>query len=1231
MPLQTPHTSDFIEHRQGQLIPFTHKKMKTKQNLIRISLFCAAALLPVFACHAATFVVTNTADSGPGTLRQNIAAASSGDNIIFATNLSGAMITLTNGYLVLSNNISIDASALPGGIRIDGSSSDRVFYVTNVSAGALTSLIITNGRNAAGGGGIYSDHSTLTLNRCTMTGNYTASGIGGGIYNNYGTLILNRCTVAGNFAGSGGGGICNIQGSLTVNECTVVGNNDVGSGAGTGAGIYNLSSSGILTVNQSTVTGNNTGNPQGSGGIYNYGASFITNSIVAGNSAANISGADIIADTLAMKLGGTNIVQHYTQVGGGTISGSTPINAAPQLAPLGGYGSLNPTMPPLPGSPAIDAASDSITNLFPTDQRGFSRLAGLHVDIGAVEFGSGSEQVTTAADSGPGSLRQTISITAPGDTIYFATNLSGSIITLNGSQINVNSSLTIDASALPNGIQISGNGFTRIFNVASGNVVAMNALFIANGNGQFGPVNNVGGGGIFNAGQLTLNRCTFSGNTANNLSYPSTTGGGGIYNSGQLTLNECTLSGNHADNDSSGGGGAIYNDFSGNLFVNQSTLTGNSADYGGQGGGIYNSGNLTLYNSIVAGNTANSGSGADVYNLASSANLNGANLVQDFSGSYSGNSPLTGNPLLAEIAYYGGPTPTRPPLLGSPAINACFFGTTFFTDQRGFPRIIASIPDIGAAEYQAGTVVTTNSDSGEGSLRNALVYSTNGSTITFASSMSGQTITLNGGELLLGQNLNIDGSSLSNGVTIKAAPVNRVLEIAAGVTNVLTALTLTNGSSTMGGCVYNSGNLAVNRCTVTGNVADSGGGFYNLGTLTVNESTVTGNSANPLEIIQWGFEYAPPSNSGPYSPEIGIGIATGHHAGPSIYTSPSGNGSPHSFSSTNWAVGDYYQFLVTSNNNVGLEVIWDQISSSTGPRDFNFFYSTNGINFTQFGSTYMVSNNAAPNLWTTTTPLTTTRYTLDLSGVTALNNAPAVYFRLVDASTSSAGGGTVAVAGTDRVDNFTVYSLNGGGGIYNAGTLAVNQSTVTGNFNGGICNSNTMTINNSIVAGNNPDGLNGSWTGGNNLTNGNPLLATLGSYGGPTPTMPPTNGSPAIDTGNDTTASTFIIDQRGLPRISGQHVDIGAAEYQVPVIVATNPPLLTPLLSTPGTGTFGFNFTNLTGASFTIFASTNVATPINTWSNLGAITESPAGSGHFQFIDPQATNNNRRFYRIRSP
>lgn len=179
-----------------------------------------------------------------------------------------------------------------------------------------------------------------------------------------------------------------------------------------------------------------------------------------------------------------------------------------------------------------------------------------------------------------------------------------------------------------------------------------------------------------------------------------------------------------------------------------------------------------------------------------------------------------------------------------------------------------------------------------------------------------------------------------------------------------------------------------------------------------------------------------------------------------------------------------------------------------------------------------------------------------------------------------------------------------------------------------------MNLFNSIVTGNTnapgpdiagPGTLNST---GSSLITGNPLLGALGNNGGPTPTMVPLAGSPAIDEGSDTATNQFATDQRGYPRRVGAHVDIGAVEVQV--LTSTQPAHLTELTRL-GNGAFMFSFTNLTGASFTVFASTNVALPFAQWSNLGAVVESPAGSGQFQFTDPQATNNVHRFYRVRSP
>jgi hypothetical protein len=358
---------------------------------------------------AAVLVVTSTADSGAGTLRNAVASANPGDTIIFASTLSGQTILLTSGVIEINQNVTIDGSTLTNSININGNGTSKVFDVNNVTV-VLNALTLTNAANLATGpnetsgwGGAIFCSGTLTLNQCQLVNNtaqlaaaiFNQGGIltlnqcrvlgnscvqDGVIYNwSYGTVILTGSTFSGNVANSGwGGGVLlnDSTSSAMLTQCTLFGN----SGTGSGGAIFNTEGS-TLTVVSCTITGNTNTTGYG-GGINNDSATstlFMTNSIVAGNTAA--AGADIYnLDQASAILGGSNLVQDvYGAVTGGYL------NAAPQLATLGSYGGPTPAMPPLPGSPAIGAGSDFITNFLATDQRGFPRKVGAHVDIGAVE------------------------------------------------------------------------------------------------------------------------------------------------------------------------------------------------------------------------------------------------------------------------------------------------------------------------------------------------------------------------------------------------------------------------------------------------------------------------------------------------------------------------------------------------------------------------------------------------------------------------------------------------------------------------------------------------------------------------------------------------------------------------------------------------------------------------------------------------------------------------------
>jgi N-acetylneuraminic acid mutarotase len=77
-------------------------------------------------------------------------------------------------------------------------------------------------------------------------------------------------------------------------------------------------------------------------------------------------------------------------------------------------------------------------------------------------------------------------------------------------------------------------------------------------------------------------------------------------------------------------------------------------------------------------------------------------------------------------------------------------------------------------------------------------------------------------------------------------------------------------------------------------------------------------------------------------------------------------------------------------------------------------------------------------------------------------------------------------------------------------------------------------------------------------------------------------------------------------------------------------PILHPVILSDGSFQFFFSG-NPGGTNYSVLASPDVAAPMNSWLNLGAATETPPGSGLFQFTDPQAPNYPQRFYRVTSP
>jgi hypothetical protein len=192
-------------------------------------------------------------------------------------------------------------------------------------------------------------------------------------------------------------------------------------------------------------------------------------------------------------------------------------------------------------------------------------------------------------------------------------------------------------------------------------------------------------------------------------------------------------------------------------------------------------------------------------------------------------------------------------------------------------------------------------------------------------------------------------------------------------------------------------------------------------------------------VATWDFETAATTNTGASpSPTVAAtipggvnvtGVATGLHASSAtVWSNPAGNGSSKSLSSNMWATGDYYQFTISVSDNefsgLGLSVAFDQTGSNTGPKDFQFSYSTDGINFTNFGSSYSLTNDA----WSGTgAPKTVSNHSFDLTSVSTIDTAltgnnSTIVFRLSMAD-GNAISGSLGTAGTDRVDNFVVSAV----------------------------------------------------------------------------------------------------------------------------------------------------------------------------------------------------------------
>jgi CSLREA domain-containing protein len=384
-----------------------------------VLLVLTAALIPA-ALPAATITVNSTADNptagdGQCTLREAVAnvnasgdttggdctaGSGTGDTIDFALTLP-AKIRLTMGELGIDRSVAITGPTT-GTLVVSGAGST---VIGNDATTSLSDLTIRNGRTIGSGGAIFNvSFGHMTITDCTFTRNKAQGGAsgntsgGGGAIYNVGTMTITGCTFIANKTGTvpnpfnqsadgqAGGAIHNaFGGTLTITNSTFAKNKAIDGGA-----IHNAG--GTMTVVNSTINGNRASSGAGISNFtpfYPNGTVTVLNTIVAnesagGNCAHTITsnGHNLDSDGTCFASGGTDLV-----------------NVDPLLARLANYGGPTATIALCTGvgapsarcdgaSPAIDAGDDAVLDPpynLTTDQRGLSRKAGLHVDIGAYE------------------------------------------------------------------------------------------------------------------------------------------------------------------------------------------------------------------------------------------------------------------------------------------------------------------------------------------------------------------------------------------------------------------------------------------------------------------------------------------------------------------------------------------------------------------------------------------------------------------------------------------------------------------------------------------------------------------------------------------------------------------------------------------------------------------------------------------------------------------------------
>ena len=409
----------------GKLIGFFIILALASSALVVIPVLAAGSEGTSTFSSTSTATVTNNADSGAGSLRQAIANASNGDTINFDNDYT---ITLASQLEIIDKTITITGAGHH--ITISGNNAVRVFYV---------------GDSIHGSGNLTINHLNI-VNGASKVDECAGSAVacGGGLMLEYLTAAtVSNSTFWNNDGGIEGGAIYSYYGDLKVVNSTFL-NNHALAYAGAIQVFYGRA---ILTNN--TFTGNTAALSGGYGGaiLNNWGTVTFRNNLFVNNSATNGPNCDNSEGTFNDD--GGNLVW-----GGGDCPG---VNANPLLGTLGDYTGGIETIPLLPGSPAINAAS---ANCPAFDERGITRST--TCDSGAFESqgftltktgGDNQRTVFNTAFTNSLTLTVTSSHDEPvdGGVVNFTPPVSGPSAVISGSPIAITGG-SVSVSATANGL-----------------------------------------------------------------------------------------------------------------------------------------------------------------------------------------------------------------------------------------------------------------------------------------------------------------------------------------------------------------------------------------------------------------------------------------------------------------------------------------------------------------------------------------------------------------------------------------------------------------------------------------------------------------------------------------------------------------------------------------------------------------------------------------------------------